>query len=295
MNLSKRLRSASRFLHFLFLQCRTHLPRQKCLTFVPPSEAQQSGIGPIFVINLDRQSDRWSDVRRELACILDAAGKPLSERAIRYSACDAQTDTQQSRDGDDIEPCYTLADQLFVEPQPHALPDAFDLARPISMSPAEVAVARSHIGVWKTIAESTAAYALVLEDDVWFQRGFGRIVDQAWHEMEDADRTSPAIDVLYLSYKEVRYGAPKELVSKNVFRPERGLWFLSGYVLSKKGSSSAAWTSSVSRSHRPLDKSQVSRTGCASSAPLGDRPASRYPLNKLVLNPSGAEQDWRPR
>ena len=236
MNLSKRLRAASRFLHFLFLQCRTHLPRQKCLAFGPPSEPQQSGIGPIFVINLDRQPDRWSDVRRELACILDAAGKPLSERAIRYSACDAQTDAQQSLDGGDIEPYYTLGDQLFVEPQPHALPNAFDLARPISMSPAEVAVARSHIGVWKTIAESTSAYALVLEDDVCFQRGFGRIVDQAWREMEDADRTSPAFDVLYVSYKEVRYGAPKELVSKNVFRPERGLWFLSGYVLSKKGS-----------------------------------------------------------
>jgi hypothetical protein len=120
MNLSKRLRAASRFLHFLFLQCRTHLPRQKCLAFVPLSEPQQSGIGPIFVINLDRQPDRWSDVRRELACILDSAGKPLSDRAVRYSACDAQTDAQQSLDGGDIEPYYTLGDQLFVEPQPHA-------------------------------------------------------------------------------------------------------------------------------------------------------------------------------
>lgn len=235
MNLSKPLRAVSRFLHFLFLQCRTHLPRQQCLAFVPPSDAQQSGIGPIFVINLDRQPDRWTDVVRELACILDAAGKPLSERVVRYSACDAQTDAQQLLDGGDIEPFYTLGDQLFVEPQPHAVPDAFDLARPIRMSRAEVAVARSHIGVWKTIAQSTAPYALVLEDDVWVERGFGRIVDQAWHEMEDADRTGPAFDVLYVSYKEVRYGAPKELVSKNVFRPERGLWYLSGYVLSKKG------------------------------------------------------------
>lgn len=199
------------------------------------SGAQQSGIGPIFVINLDRKPDRLTDVVRELTCILDAAGKPLSERVVRYSACDAQTNVQQLLDGGDIEPFYTLGDQLFVEPQPHALPDAFDLARPIRMSPAEIAVARSHIGVWKTIAQSTAPYALVLEDDVWFERGFGRIVDKAWHEMEDVDRADPAFDVLYVSYKEVRYGAPKELVSKNVFRPERGLWFLSGYVLSKKG------------------------------------------------------------
>jgi len=235
MNLSKPLRAASRFLYFLFLQCRTHLPRQQCLAFVPPSDAHQSGIGPIFVINLDRQPDRWTDVLRELSCIRDAAGIPLSARAIRYSACDGQIDGQQLFDGGDVEPFYTLGDQLFVEPQPHALPDAFDLMRPIRMSRAEVAVARSHIGIWKTIAQSTAPYALILEDDVWFERGFGRIVDQAWHEMEDADQNSPAFDVLYVSYKEARYGAPKELVSKNVFRPERGIWYLSGYVLSKKG------------------------------------------------------------
>jgi len=235
MNLSKRLRAAPRFLCALLMQWRTHLPRQQCLAFVPPSYHQPSGIGPIYVINLDKRPDRWTDVLCELARILDASGKPLSERAVRHSACDAQTDVQQLLDGGDIEPYYTLGDQLFVEPQPHALPDAFDLARPIRMSLAEVAVARSHVGVWKTIAQSAAAYALVLEDDVWFERGFGRIIDQAWREMEHADQTRPAFDILYASYREVRYGAPKELVSKNVFRPERGLWFMSGYVLSNKG------------------------------------------------------------
>lgn len=235
MNLSKPLRAGSRLLFLLFLRCRALLPRQQCLAFVPPSDDQQSGIGPIFVINLDRQADRWTDVLRELACILDAAGKPLSERVVRYSAWDAQVDSPRLVDGGDIEPLYTLGDQLFVEPQPHALPDAFDLVRPIRMSRAEVAIARSHIGVWRTIAQSTAAYALVLEDDVWFERGFGRVFERAWCEMQGADRTSPAFDVLYVCYKEVRYGAPKELRSKNVFRPERGLWYLSAYVLSKKG------------------------------------------------------------
>ena len=234
MNLSKPLRAVSRVAHFLFLQYRTRLPPQHCVAFVPSSDGRQSGIGPIFVINLDRQPDRWTNVLRELDCIVDRAGNPLSERVVRCSACDAQTHAQLSNGGD-IEPFYTLGEQLFVEPQPHALPDAFDLARPIMMSPAEVAVARSHIGVWKTIAQSPATYALVLEDDVWFERGFGRTVDLAWHEMEEADRNRPAFDVLYMSYKEVRHGAPKELISKNVFRPDRGLWFLSGYVLSKKG------------------------------------------------------------
>ena len=53
--------------------------------------------------------------------------------------------------------------------------------------------------------------------------------------MEAADPTRPAFDVLYLSYREVRHGAPKQLISKSVFRPYRGLWQLSGYVLSKEG------------------------------------------------------------
>ncbi len=235
MNLSKPLRSASRLLHILFLQCRSRLPRQRCVTFSGASDTQQSGIGPIFVINLDRQTYRWKNMVRELDCILDASGKPLSERAVRYSACDAQVDLAEFHDSADVQPFYTLGDQLFVEPQPHAVPDAFDLKRPIKMSQAEIAVACSHIGVWREIAQSNVSYALVLEDDVWFERGFGRILEQAWREMEDSDRLSPRFDVLYVSYGEVRHGAPKELLSKNVFRPVRGLWYLSGYVLSKQG------------------------------------------------------------
>ncbi|MFZ0884262.1 MAG: family 16 glycosylhydrolase, partial [Candidatus Acidiferrales bacterium] len=145
-----------------------------------------------------RQPSRWTDIVRQLGRITDSQGVPLSNRVLRYSACDAQADPLELLDGTMVQPFYTLGDQLFVEPQPHAAPDAFDLERPIMMSQAEVAVACSHIGVWKTIA-------------------------------------NPGFDILYVSYGEVRHGAPKELVSKNVFRPERGLWYLSGYVLSKKG------------------------------------------------------------
>lgn len=235
MNVSKPLRSAIRLLHILFLQCRSRLPRQQCLKFISASDVPQSGIGPIFVINLDRQPARWTDMVRELGRVLDATGKPLSERVVRYSACDARAHPSGFLDGADVDPFYTLGDQLFVEPQPLAVPDAFDLERPIRMTQAEIAVARSHIGVWRAFMGSSASYALVLEDDVWFERGLGRILEQAWREMEDADDANPMFDVLYVSYNEVRYGAPKEIVSKNVFRPERGLWYLSGYVLSKKG------------------------------------------------------------
>jgi GR25 family glycosyltransferase involved in LPS biosynthesis len=234
MNLFEPLGVAQRLLHSLFLRTRGLLPVQQSTAF-GPAIAGRDHIADIHVINLDRQPERLSAVHRELDRIVDAAGHPLSRRIIRHSACDAQAVRVGAMESPDIDPYYTLADQLFVEPQPHALPAQFDLSRPIRMSDAEVAVAQSHIDVWRKIASSDTPYALVLEDDVWFERGFGRLVDTAWREMQAADQAGPFFDVLYVSYKEVRHGAPKTAVSQNVFRPERGLWYLSGYVLSKRG------------------------------------------------------------
>ena len=209
MNQLKRSRSLLRLLHMLFLRCRFRLPPQRCRVFLGASDDLPSGIGSIFVINLDRQAGRWKDMARGLDRVLDASGNPLSRRAIRFSACDGQVGPAQCRDEGDVDPYYTLADQLFVEPQPRALPDALDLERPIRMTRAEIAVACSHIGVWKAIAQSSDSYAMVLEDDVWFERRFGRTLEQAWREMEDADPAGPRFDILYVSYREVRHGAQR--------------------------------------------------------------------------------------
>jgi GR25 family glycosyltransferase involved in LPS biosynthesis len=234
MNLTKPFRTASQIVHYLLLKLRRHLPRRQSDTFVSEN-AERSGVSRIFVINLDRQPERWAEMLSELNCVLDSEGVPLSKRTTRYSAIDSLSASDHKVEPEDVDPSYTLADQLYVEPQPHALPDEFDLARPIRMSPAEIAIASSHIGVWREIAQSAASYALVVEDDVWFERNFTRVVDQAWQELKYADQAKPAFDILYLSYAEARRGAPKELISRSLFRPERGLWYLSGYVLSKEG------------------------------------------------------------
>src|SRR5580658_1975674 len=137
MNRSQPLSSASRIIHSLFSHARSYLPGQQSLTFGEGFDALRSGIGPIFVINLDRQTSRWTDTVRELGRILDARGMPLSDRVVRYSACEAQADPREFFDRAVVQPFYTLGDQLFVEPQPHAVPDIFDLERPIRMSQAE--------------------------------------------------------------------------------------------------------------------------------------------------------------
>ena len=53
--------------------------------------------------------------------------------------------------------------------------------------------------------------------------------------MEAEGSKTQRFDILYLSYKEVKHGAQKTFLSSSVFRPVRGLWYLSGYVLSREG------------------------------------------------------------
>jgi len=186
------------------------------------------------VINLDRAPDRWSRIKSELGRIVDKFGNDLLGITERHSAVDARSFLLDSPDDEDVDPFYTLADQLFVEPQPLTLPTHFELAAPIRMSRAEIAVAKSHIEIWRRIALGEEAHALVLEDDVWFHPSFGRYIDEAWKELTTRSGDD-GIDVLYVSYIEATHGAPKHLVSRHVFVPERGLWYLSGYVLSRQG------------------------------------------------------------
>jgi GR25 family glycosyltransferase involved in LPS biosynthesis len=189
----------------------------------------------IYVINLDREPGRWSKMEQELKHILDSSGAEILRLTERHVAVDANQFSQQPGKDAEIDPFYTLGDQLFVEPQPLVLPTRLELNTPIRMSRAEIAVARSHINVWKKVAAGNYEYVLILEDDTWFHSRFAKYLDQAWTEIVAENDVKSRFDVLYVSYLEVKHGAPKSFLSKNVFRPVRGLWHLSGYVLSREG------------------------------------------------------------
>jgi GR25 family glycosyltransferase involved in LPS biosynthesis len=174
-------------------------------------------------------------MEQELRHVLDSSGAEFWKLTERSAAIDARTFTTEPLKDQDVDPIYTLGEQLFVEPQPLALPSRLELNSPIRMSRPEVAVARSHIGVWRKVAASKHEYALILEDDVWFHSGFASDLDRAWKEIQAGSNTISMFDFLYVSYLEVKHGAPKTFLSENVFRPMRGLWHLSGYVLSREG------------------------------------------------------------
>ena len=235
MNPSRPLLAPGKMMFRIGMFLRRLLPRQRCRTFGTHCQREQPKIERVYVINLDRRPDRWAEMERELRHVVDADGVELADLTLRYSAVDAKDIAELPLEGEEVHPFYRLADQLFVEPQPLALPERFELNRPIPMTLQEIAVAHSHINVWRQIASGEQEYVLVLEDDVWFHNGFARQLDQAWEELLSHEDQEPRLDLLYLSYKEVMNGAQKTFTSKNIFSPVRGLWYLSGYVLSRRG------------------------------------------------------------
>ncbi|MEX2595332.1 MAG: glycosyltransferase family 25 protein, partial [Salibacteraceae bacterium] len=200
------------------------MPRKKCQAFGVKSEKKLHRIENIYVINLERAQSRWAKMEQELNHILDSSGLGLLNMTERHIAVDANEFTEEPNSDIKIDPFYTLYDQLFVEPQPLTIPSKLELNKPIRMSRAECAVARSHINVWEQIAASDHEYVLILEDDVWFHSGFARYLDKVWNEIVTISETKGKFDLLYLSYHEVKHGAPKNILSKHLFRPVRGLW-----------------------------------------------------------------------
>ncbi len=227
--------TVSKFLFGTALRFRRLIRSSKCQAFGALNVTGQPKIGRIYVINLDRQPKRWTEMEKELKYLQDCSGNRFWNLTEKYSAVDAKNLSIDFIKDADIELYYTLGDQLFVEPQPLALPTKMELDFPIQMSRPEVAVAKSHIGIWRQVVEGNHEYVLILEDDVWFRSGFAKKMNEAWAEIMDNNNLRDNFDVLYLSYEEVKNGAPKEFFSSEIFQPIRGLWNLSGYVISRKG------------------------------------------------------------
>lgn len=194
-------------------------------------EAHQ--IGAILVINLDRQPKRWKLLRRELGRFRTSTGAQLSSITRRLAAVDARDGRASAATGD-VDPMYRIGDQLYVQPDIR-LSSSFGVDEPVKMTRQEVAVARSHIEVWKAVATGTSEFALVLEDDVWFKRGAKSAIDRGWRAAFERFADSGGPGLVYFSYEDAGGIALRVHESTHIFEPVRGLWFLSGYVLSREG------------------------------------------------------------
>jgi GR25 family glycosyltransferase involved in LPS biosynthesis len=231
MNRSAQAKTLCARLHQAFLLAQPLLWKQTSRSSF--GACNDDRIGHVYVINLDRQRNRWRRMLRELRHVRDHNGGVLADLTTRVSAVDA-LEFGRTLDSTDVVRRYTLGDHLFVDPR-SILPPKLDLGEEVEMSRQEVAVAQSHIDVWRMIARGDHRYALVLEDDVRFRSNFSRVLDSAWMQLARLRSDTTFFDVLYVSYKEVDYGAEKTSLSQHVSKLFRGVWCLSGYVISKRG------------------------------------------------------------
>ncbi len=130
---------------------------------------------------------------------------------------------------------YPLDAQYYVDPDPRLLTLIREKSVHISMSREEIAVALSHIKAWRRIVAENRSYALILEDDVFFEKEFAAQLNRSWRELPKRHNNGPSFDLMYLSFREVERGAQRVPCTRNLCRPIRGYWWLSGYVLSYAG------------------------------------------------------------
>ncbi len=205
--------------------------RRRATVFSPGNEPD--ALRRIYVINLDRRPDRWRRVHRELNRFRSRHGERLPTMVRRFSAIDARY--VDSSPTPDLTPRYTLADQLTIAPNAQLQIGSETRARTIGMTKQEIAVALSHIEVWKLIAEGDVPSALVLEDDVFLTYGFASEMRLNWSSLNRSVNGTPEFDLLYLAFNEVA-NIPSPGNEPGVRRRvEPGIWEASGYVLSQEG------------------------------------------------------------
>jgi GR25 family glycosyltransferase involved in LPS biosynthesis len=99
----------------------------------------------------------------------------------------------------------------------------------LEVSDNEMAIALSHYSIWKQIVENKTPSTLILEDDVNFNPNLLKRISKVM-----TDELPEDYDILYLSY--IFSNSPIiNDYSENLKTVERGIWWLSGYILSYEG------------------------------------------------------------
>lgn len=230
MNLLSFADFRTRLSHRLRLGIRLFDPDRRANVFSKGGEPD--ALQRIYVINLDRKPDRWRRQRAELNRFRERHGERLSTLTRRFSAVDARY-LDPTPDRQTLHPTFSLAEQLTVDPNPLLQIDDRARAHKITMTRQEVAVALSHIEVWRLIADGDVSSALILEDDVVMGPGFAKNLQAAWTALTDTNGDLH-FDLLYLAFRDL-HQETTQAISGPKRRLEPGIWEASGYVLSRDG------------------------------------------------------------
>jgi len=121
---------------------------------------------------------------------------------------------------------YSFEFHWVIDPDPYFKPNDKFM---IQCSNAETAIAIGHIQMWKDFLASDAETALFLEDDVYFAYDFEKKVTSIFENELPGNW-----DILYLSALPNYHGFIWDPYSENVIKLYSGVWWMSGYCLTRK-------------------------------------------------------------
>lgn len=183
-------------------------------------------VDKVYMIHLPNRVDRYKRIKRRLSKQKLTTGETLFDR-IEFVDGVLGSDIPWD-DESVVYPDYTFLQHWQIDPQPEydLLPykDEFQLY----LSEAERGVGHAHYNVWKKFYESKAKSALILEDDIALGYGFST-------KFEEVIKQAPkGWDLIYLSSLPNEHGFRWKEYSKDLVRVYNGVWWLSGYMISRK-------------------------------------------------------------
>lgn len=183
-------------------------------------------IDKTYVIHLPNRKDRYKLLKKRLQAVKFKGRKTLFDYVEFIDGVLGATVPEEGNEI--IKPEYTFEEHWTIDPTPiwNTLPGKQEIK--LQLTEAERGVSVAHYNTWKAFYDSGEQSALILEDDVEFSYGFNakleKILEEVPHDW----------DLIYLSSLPCETGFTWDEHSDNVVRVYNGVWWLSGYMISKR-------------------------------------------------------------
>ena len=115
--------------------------------------SSEDKIGAAYVINLDRQKNRWIQFVKEAKFQKIKGNKTLHDYCLRISAIDGKELDLKEFNSLKIANSYRLSDQYYVDPDPRLLSIIRNKNISVNLSKEEIAIALSHVNAWQKIVD----------------------------------------------------------------------------------------------------------------------------------------------
>jgi len=180
----------------------------------------------VVVIHMTKRKDRHRKFKQESKRIQLTDGTLYDKIRIHEAVDGKKIKKKRTKD---FQPEYTFQSWYDINPEPKWKDVRNKDKKIIMSSDPEIGISLSHMGVWKDIVKNKTPYTLILEDDFTIDVGFQTKLKNAWDEIPKD------FDVFYLSYLQSSDGFKFDFYKNNLLKIHKGVWWLSGYILSYEG------------------------------------------------------------